>query len=91
MFKVPDLNDKLKTHNFSHKEGIQMPKTRNDPELTASVIPLGMIFGTLVGVIISLIINPDIVMYALVAGASLGLNIGTVIYAALHHNKGENS
>jgi|GEM_PF-6403929 len=58
-----------------------MKKSQDSKGLSSTAIPLAMIFGTLIGLIACMIINPDIIMHTLVAGSAIGLLAGTVIYA----------
>lgn len=55
---------------------------KNKEDLKASVIPLSMIFGTLIGEVFALIFDYDF-LWGLIIGNTIGLLVGTCMFAIL--------
>ncbi|MDY0409696.1 hypothetical protein ACFFIS_05775 [Virgibacillus soli] len=58
-----------------------MEKSRNTKVLIDSLIPLGMIFGSAIGVIFGMFFNPSFLVFSISIGAGIGLLVGVIAFA----------
>jgi len=58
-----------------------MKKSRDTKNLIDSLIPLGMLAGTALGVIVSFFFKPGFLVFSISLGAGIGYLVGTIAYA----------
>ncbi|WP_054402115.1 hypothetical protein [Paenibacillus solani] len=65
-----------------------MKKSREAKGLIDSLIPLGMIAGTAIGVIVSLFFKPSFLVFSVSIGAGIGYLVGVIAYV-IYSKKGK--
>lgn len=58
-----------------------MKKSRAAKNIINSLIPLGMIVGTAIGVIVSIFLKPSFLVFSVSLGAGIGYFVGVISYA----------
>lgn len=58
-----------------------MKKSREAKDIINSLIPLGMIAGTAIGVIVSIFLKPSFLVFSVSLGAGIGYFVGVIAYA----------
>lgn len=57
-----------------------MKKSSDTKVLIDSLIPLGMIFGTAIGVVFGMFFKPNFLVFTIVLGAGIGYLSGVIAY-----------